>query len=168
MKHICATKLTIIGSDNGLSPGGRQTIISTNAVILLIRNLGTHFSEIWSEIRALYSRKSIWKCRLRNGGNFVWASILTAALRYPLNILIIVEVNKPLGHVVLWLCQRPMRLGDKNNNTWICGNSLVYSVYTVCFIPQMHLTLFLSTYVSSVKPSRWVLTLNGRGTELTN
>ena len=44
--HICVSKLTIIGSDNGLSPGRRQAIIWTNAGILLIRTLGTNFSEI--------------------------------------------------------------------------------------------------------------------------
>ena len=38
--HICVGKLTIIGSDNGLSPGRRQAIIWTNAGILLIRPLG--------------------------------------------------------------------------------------------------------------------------------
>ena len=43
--HICVGKLTNIGSDNGLSPGRRQTIIWTNAGILLIGPLGTNFSE---------------------------------------------------------------------------------------------------------------------------
>ena len=46
MTHICVGKLTIIGSDNGLSSGRRQAIIWTNAGILLIRPLGTNFSEI--------------------------------------------------------------------------------------------------------------------------
>ena len=50
--HICFSKLTIIGSDNGLSPGRRQAIIWTNAVILLIRTLGTNFSEILDEIHS--------------------------------------------------------------------------------------------------------------------
>ena len=50
--HICVDNLTVIGSDNGLSPGRRQTIIWANAGILLIRTLGTNFSEILSEIRA--------------------------------------------------------------------------------------------------------------------
>ena len=49
--HICISDLTIIGSDNGLSPGRRQTIIRTNAGILLIRPLGTNFSEILIEIQ---------------------------------------------------------------------------------------------------------------------
>ena len=44
--HICVGNLTIIGSDNGLSPGRRQAIIWTNARILLIGPLGTNFSEI--------------------------------------------------------------------------------------------------------------------------
>ena len=44
--HICASKLTINGSDNGLSPSRRQAIIWTNAVILLIGSLGTNFSKI--------------------------------------------------------------------------------------------------------------------------
>ena len=48
--HIWVSKLTIIGSDNDLSPGRRQAIIWTNAVILLIAPLGTNFSEIVIEI----------------------------------------------------------------------------------------------------------------------
>ena len=35
MTHICVSKLTIIGSDNGLSPGRRQAIIWTNDNILV-------------------------------------------------------------------------------------------------------------------------------------
>ena len=48
--HICINNLTIIGSDNGLSPSRRQAIISTNAGILLIGPLGTNFSDILIEI----------------------------------------------------------------------------------------------------------------------
>ena len=44
--HICVSKLTIIASDNGLSPGRRQAIIWTNVGILLIGPLGTNFNEI--------------------------------------------------------------------------------------------------------------------------
>ena len=50
MTHICVRKITIIGSDNGLSPGRRQAIIWTNVGILLIGPLGTNFSEILIEI----------------------------------------------------------------------------------------------------------------------
>ena len=48
--HICVSKLTIIASDNGLSPARHQAIIWTSAGILLIGPLGTNFSEIWIEI----------------------------------------------------------------------------------------------------------------------
>ena len=48
--HICASKLTTIGSDNGLSPGRRQAIIWTNAGILLIGPLGINFTESFIEI----------------------------------------------------------------------------------------------------------------------
>ena len=48
--HICASRLTITGSDNGLSPGRRQAIIWTNAGILLTGPLGTNFREILIEI----------------------------------------------------------------------------------------------------------------------
>ena len=48
--HICVSKLTIIGSDNGLSPGLHQAIIWTNARILLNEPLETNFSEILMEI----------------------------------------------------------------------------------------------------------------------
>ena len=49
--HICISNLTIIGSDNGLSPGRRQAIIWTNDEILLIGALETNFSEILIEIQ---------------------------------------------------------------------------------------------------------------------
>ena len=48
--HICINKLTIIGTDNGLSPGRRQAIIWTDDGILLIGTLETNFSEIVIEI----------------------------------------------------------------------------------------------------------------------
>ena len=46
MTHICVSELTIIGSDNGLSPGRRQAIILYNAGLLLIEPLGTNIIEI--------------------------------------------------------------------------------------------------------------------------
>ena len=46
---MCVSKLTITGSDNGLSPERRQANIWTIAGILLIGTLGTNFSEILSE-----------------------------------------------------------------------------------------------------------------------
>ena len=55
--HICVSKLTIIVSDNGLSPGRRQAIISTNSGILLILPLGTNFSDISIRIKTFSFKK---------------------------------------------------------------------------------------------------------------
>ena len=49
MMHIYISALTIIASDNGLSPSLCQAIIWTNVRILLIGPLGTNFSEILME-----------------------------------------------------------------------------------------------------------------------
>ena len=55
--HMCVGNLTIIGADNGLSPGRRQAIIWTNTEILLIGPLGTNFSEILITIEAFSFKK---------------------------------------------------------------------------------------------------------------
>ena len=73
--HICVGKLTIIGSDNGLSPEQRQAIIWTNAGILLIEPLGTNFSETVIEIQTFSLKKICLKmssakcCSFRLGLN---------------------------------------------------------------------------------------------------
>ena len=76
--HICVGKLTIIGSDNGLSPQRRQAIIWTNAGILLIGPLGTNFSEILIEIQPF----SLKKKRLK------MSSAKCCSFRLDLNVLI--------------------------------------------------------------------------------
>ena len=73
--HICVDDITIIGSDNGLSPGRHQAIIWTNAGILLIRLLGTNFSEILIGNQTFSFKKIHLKCRLPNGVHFVSASM---------------------------------------------------------------------------------------------
>ena len=65
---ICVGNLTIIVSDNGLSPYRRQAIIWTNAGILLIGPLGTNVGEILIKILTLSFKKmrlkvSSAKCR---------------------------------------------------------------------------------------------------------
>ena len=61
MTHICVSKLTIIGSDNGLSSGTHWAIIWTHAGILLIAPLGTNFSDILTEIYAFSFTKMLSK-----------------------------------------------------------------------------------------------------------
>ena len=55
--HICFSNLTIIGSDNGLAPGRRQTITWNNVGILLIGSLGTNFSEMLIAIHTFSLKK---------------------------------------------------------------------------------------------------------------
>ena len=68
MARIYVSKLTIIGSENGLSPGRRQAIIWTNAGLLLIEPLGTNVSEILFEtltfsFKKIYLKPSSGKWR---------------------------------------------------------------------------------------------------------
>ena len=55
--HTCVCNLSIIGSDNGFAPSRSQAIIWTNAGILLIRSLGTHFREILNKIHTFSFKK---------------------------------------------------------------------------------------------------------------
>ena len=71
--HRCVSNLTIIGSDNGLSPVRRQAIIWTNAGILFIGSLGTNFSEILIEILAF----SFKKIRLKVSSEKWWPFCLS-------------------------------------------------------------------------------------------
>ena len=64
--HICISKLTIIGSDNGLFPGWWQAIIWTNAGILLTGPLEPNFSEILNRNSYIFIQENafeniIWK-----------------------------------------------------------------------------------------------------------
>ena len=65
--HKCIGNVTIIGSDNGLSPVQCQAIIWTNAGILLIGPSGTNFSEILIKINTF----SFKKMRLK-GSSVKW------------------------------------------------------------------------------------------------
>ena len=57
--HICVKKVTIIGSENGLSPGRCQAIAWTNAGKLLSEPLETHFSELLIEIHTFVISKGL-------------------------------------------------------------------------------------------------------------
>ena len=65
--RICLSKLTTIGWDNGLSPGRRQAIISTNDGILLIGP--------WEQTSVksfhVHLKLCILNCRQEIGGYFV-------------------------------------------------------------------------------------------------
>ena len=77
--HICVSKLTIIGSDNVLSPDRHQAIIWNNAGILLIGPLGTNFNEILVNIHIISFKKIHLKMSSGNGGHLVSASMCSLA-----------------------------------------------------------------------------------------
>ena len=67
LTHTCVSKLTIIGSDNDVSLGRHPAIIKTNVGILLMRTVGTNFSEISSEthissLKKMHLKMSSAKC----------------------------------------------------------------------------------------------------------
>ena len=84
--HICVCKLTIIGSDNGLSPERHQAIIWTIAGIVLIGPLVTNFSEILIEIQT-FSLKKI---------RFKMSSAKCCSFHLGLNVL---NVQAPWNHL---------------------------------------------------------------------
>ena len=59
MTHVCVNKLTIIGSDIGLSPSRRQNIIWTDDIV--IRNLGPNFSEFLSKIHSTFIHENAFE-----------------------------------------------------------------------------------------------------------
>ena len=78
--HICAGKLTIVGSDNCLSPGRRKANIWTGAGILLIGTLRTNFTSnrfiqenafknVMCEMVSNLSRPQCGKHRYQNENN---------------------------------------------------------------------------------------------------
>ena len=67
--------LTIIGSDNGLSPAQHQAIIWTRAGILLIGPLETNFSQILIKIYTFSFKKMHLKMSSGQCGHFVSASM---------------------------------------------------------------------------------------------
>ena len=86
--HICVGNLTIIGSDNGLSPGRHQAIIWTNAGILLIRTLGTNFSEILGKINSFPFKKM----------HVEMSSAKGRLLSLGLNVLILCNLHMEFAH----------------------------------------------------------------------
>ena len=88
--HICVGNLTIIGSDNGLSPDRRQAIIWTNAGIMLIRNLGTNFREILREIHTLLFKNMHLKM-----SSVVW-------WQFCLGLNVLMQLLHGYGTEILW------------------------------------------------------------------
>ena len=72
---ICVSNLTILSSDNGLSPGRRQAIIWSNAGKVLLGPLGINFSDILIEFHTFSFKKMHLKSACAKLQPFVSASM---------------------------------------------------------------------------------------------
>ena len=132
--HICISKLTIIDSDNGLSPGPCQAIIWTNAWILLIRTSGPNFSEISSEIhtfsfKKMHSKMSSAKWRpfcldlneLKTTLNFIPQIFCEWQCQWPKTTHVII-LYLVLSFTLI--SRRLVMLYDNYDSINVCGNRL--------------------------------------------
>ena len=113
MMHICVSKLTIIGLDNGLSPGRRQAIIWTNAEMSLIRNLGSNVCEILSEIHNLPQENPVQNviCEM---------AVISSQPQCVKTLRQIMDKRLFHDHKMLW---------SVYNYLFVCQNTEIYSLY---------------------------------------
>ena len=121
--HICLSELTIIASNNGLSPGWRQAIIWNNDGLLLIEPLGTNFCEISIRIQTF----SFKKMHL-NMSSAKWHPFCLG-----LNVLTLISVLPLSPSCWLW-CHVVCYIGP-NYNTHLCD---MCSCNTISFLPNPH------------------------------
>ena len=119
--HICVNKLTIIGSDNGLSPDRRQAIIWTNAGLLSIGPMRTYFSENLIKIHQFSLKKMHVKM-----SSAKWRPSCLG-----LNVLTLCMVNC-LWFGVSWVYPYSLKLLN-----WHWGNLIT----AIIRLPQCHWTL---------------------------
>ena len=100
--HICVGKLTIIASDNGLSPGPRQTIIWTNAAKLLIGPLRTNFNEILIEIHTFSFKKMHLKMSSAKWRPFCLGLNITHHMHTEYKISVASKPNNPVIITCMW------------------------------------------------------------------
>ena len=132
MTHIRVGKLTIIGSDNGLSPGRHQAIIWTNTGILLIWPLGTNFNEILIGNQTFsFKKKHLKKSSAKWRPFCLGLNVLTAGPVHTRNLeLVIIRHANALAHnrdsppavAVLitkkWFCQCSMTINSCEDIFW--------------------------------------------------
>ena len=130
--HICISNLTIIGSDNGLSPGRCQAIIWTNVGKLLIRPLGTNFSEILIRVPTFSFRKM----------ELNMSSVKWRPLSRPQWV-----ISSDAGDEIFWLWESipcllmPWLLKSPEHQHawhWLCRTDNMYFCYRVNFIYLGH------------------------------
>ena len=127
MTHICIVNLTIIGSDNGLSPGRRQAIIWSNDGILFIGPLGTNFSEISIEIHTFIQENAF--------ENVVW--IMAAILSQPQCVNTFYKlISSCCQASIYYLSQYSPRSMSSHGITWVQWVNTLRLRQSECHFPD--------------------------------
>ena len=113
--HVSVSKLTVIGSDNGLSPDRWQAIIWTNAGLLLIGPMGIKSSEFLIAIKAFLFKKM----RLK----------MPSAKRRPFCL----ELNV-LRHQLLYLCHDIRKITNIKTARWMVSTEAGFMTLKSCVI----------------------------------
>ena len=119
VEHICVSKLSIIGSDNGLAPGWLQAIIWTNDGILLIGPLGTNFSKILIEIQTF----SLKKIRLK------MSSEKCCSFRLSLNVLKFNTTRPDSAHMYGDVGSKSQTIMVNINHVWLQFSAKYINTY---------------------------------------
>ena len=153
--HICVSNLTIISSNNGLSPDWHQDIIWSNTGMLLIGPSGTNFSVIQNEIYTFALKKMHLILSSAKRQPFcLGLNMLNAGSAYILNSISVVTVftdvlapngARPLARTVLILFKLTC-LTDK----WIC--SVHYSANSIellqsCIQSSIYIYIYIYLYL---------------------
>ena len=99
---VCASKITTIGWDTGLSPGQRQAIAWTNAGILLIGLLGINFNKILIEIHTFSFKKILFKMSSRKWRPFCLGLLISTRKVY----LKRHEISRIIHYELIWISGR--------------------------------------------------------------
>ena len=158
--HICISKLTIIGLDNGLSPDRHQAINQCwNIVNWTPQNKLQWNFNLNSNI--FIKKKWISKCRLENGGHFVLASMFKESLCYGDTCQIPKSIWKFLS--LIDTCQ--ISNWYENSYKWfgvfVCSFS--WDLYELSLLSEIEPSRCLFNGTSSIKDSwlemKWIASM---------
>ena len=154
--HICVSKLTIIGSDIGLSPGRHQAIIRTNIDILLIGPLWINFSELSVRIHIFSSKKTHLKV---SSGKCQPFCLDLDVLRYGPGDLVLQQSSISADDkTVLGIHMWKRQLSNKHTKLYsIRLGKLLYRTLIPCFLSLFHVCQFdTNVYYTPDNKDTWI------------
>ena len=148
--HICVGNLTIMASDNGLSPDRRQVITWTNAGISLIGPLVTNFNDILIKIITF----SFKKMRLKGSSakrrpfylgfnvlsSLLWPAVMTPSMAIPEHFR---KTRSILPQSVSASLQQGFMLMDNSNSGDIFKFNMICLIYYNTYYCNKFITLMV-------------------------